>query len=287
MSPQDSRRGQADREDLSINNTVFRRLLTLVALRTTARLYKRSGVCVPISGGLLVKSDAFVDLTEAATIRFIAERTTIPVPKVYCSFLHNGRAFIVIERIRGEPIANGWDERSEESKVHLVSRLRDIFRELRRLEPPNDAGVRSCVGGSLLDSRMPRPDHRFGPFETVQEFHSWLRAGLRTDGARDGGISEDDWRGIKAMAAKQDGPWPPPVFTHADVSPSNILVRGDDVVGIIDWEFSGWYPHYWEYTSAWTGSHSSVWRDLLPRFLDAHPEELEMETTRQRFWGGH
>jgi thiamine kinase-like enzyme len=88
------------------------------------------------------------------------------------------------------------------------------------------------------------------------------------------------------MAAKQDGPWPPPVFTHADLNPFNILVRGDDVVGIIDWEFAGWYPHYWEYTSNWLGSITkAVWQDSLDKFLDPFPEELRMEKTRYKWWG--
>lgn len=37
----------------------------------------------------------------------------------------------------------------------------------------------------------------------------------------------------------QDGPWKPPVFTHADLSATNILVHGDVLVSIIDWEFWG------------------------------------------------
>lgn len=40
------------------------------------------------------------------------------------------------------------------------------------------------------------------------------------------------------------------VLTHADLSPRNIIVNGDQVVGIIDWEMSGFYPEYWEYAKA-------------------------------------
>jgi thiamine kinase-like enzyme len=88
------------------------------------------------------------------------------------------------------------------------------------------------------------------------------------------------------MAAKQDGPWPTPVFTHGDLNPFNILVCRDKVVGIIDWEFSGWYPHYWEYTSAWYGNLTrTAWRDLVDQFLIGYPMELEMEITRQKWWG--
>jgi len=63
------------------------------------------------------------------------------------------------------------------------------------------------------------------------------------------------------MTKRQDGPWPPPKFTHGDLNPFNILVREGKVVGIIDWEFSGWYPRYWEYTSAWFGNVTRTeWR---------------------------
>jgi len=34
------------------------------------------------------------------------------------------------------------------------------------------------------------------------------------------------------------------VFTHGDLSSLNVLVRGDQIVGIIDWETAGWYPSY-------------------------------------------
>jgi thiamine kinase-like enzyme len=88
------------------------------------------------------------------------------------------------------------------------------------------------------------------------------------------------------MVAMHDGPWPPPVFTHADLSPFNILLLGDKVVGIIDWELSGWYPHYWEYTSAWLSSVTRTeWQGSIDKFLDPFPKELKMEATRQRWWG--
>lgn len=88
------------------------------------------------------------------------------------------------------------------------------------------------------------------------------------------------------MINRQDGPWPPTVLTHGDLNPCNIMVRGDTVVGIIDWECSGWYPNYWEYTNAWLGNQTRMaWQGVVDKFLDAYPEELEMERTRQKWWG--
>ncbi|KID83801.1 protein kinase subdomain-containing protein [Metarhizium guizhouense ARSEF 977] len=283
----DARHLDAGHESLAINNTRIRRFLTLVALKTTARFFRRHGACVPISRRLIVKSDAFVDLTEGATMRFIANNTSVPIPKVWCSFVRNGRVYLVMERIRGDCIAKEWDERSKESRGKLLAQLKLMVDEIRSLQPRPDAGVESCVGGSLFDSRMPHPDRRFGPFQTIQEFHLWLRDNLQpSEAEKPEQAAEQDWKDVKDMAARQDGPWPRPVFTHGDLNPCNIIVRGDKVVGIIDWEFSGWYPNYWEYTSAWcTQILRTEWQDLLSSFLEPFPEELEMERTRQRWWG--
>lgn len=161
-----------------------------------------------------------------------------------------------------------------------------MMRESRAIPPPpGSMRVENCVGGSLRDSRIPMSRPRFGPFPTIQAFHLWLREGLRPE-EHPNHKNDDGWDDIKDMAAKQDGPWPPPVFTHGDLNPFNILVNGDRVVGILDWEFSGWYPYYWEYTSAWHGNKTRQGcQGMIHQFLDQYPIELKMEITRQKWWG--
>ncbi|KAK2803491.1 hypothetical protein FQN50_006926 [Emmonsiellopsis sp. PD_5] len=281
------RRLNAEPKSLAINDTPLHRFLTLFALKTTAQLFRRRAACVPISKHLIVKSDAFVDFTEAATMRFIAENTSIPVPKIWCAFKRNGCVYIVMERIQGDCISKGWNYRTKKSQDKLLAQLKLMIEELRSLQPPGGSSVESCTGGSLFDSRKPQSDRRFGPFETIQEFHLWLRGNLQpSDAEIPEQATREDWKDVEDMAAKQDRPWPQPVFTHGDLNPSNILVRGDTVVGIIDWEFSGWYPHYWEYTSAWCSQiMMTEWQGLLSCFLELFPNELKMETTRQIWWG--
>lgn len=275
----------AGSETLAINNTFFRRLFTRLARDTLGRLHSRDGLCTPISKHLIVKTGKRVHLTEAATMKFVAENTSIPVPKVYCSFVHKDRAFILMERIRGDGVPQVWRRLPAEDRQKIYPQLRRMLQELRALKPPHGTGVMSCAGGSLYDSRMKQCGPRFGPFKTIQDFHFWLREELRPSEVNNRD-SDSEWQGLEKMAAMQDGPWPPPVFTHADLNPSNILVRKDKIVGILDWEFSGWYPNYWEYTSAWYGNLTRLaWQDVLAQFLDPFPEELEMEKTRQKWWG--
>lgn len=90
------------------------------------------------------------------------------------------------------------------------------------------------------------------------------------------------------MTAKQDGPWPDTVFSHGDLNAHNILVRGDKVVAIVDWEGASWFPHYWEYTSTWYGNIiRPTWRKQLSRFLDPCLMEMEMEMEKvgNKWWG--
>ncbi|KAL5337677.1 kinase-like domain-containing protein [Aspergillus crustosus] len=260
-------------EKLAINNTSLNRFFTLLALKTTAKLHK------------IIKSDSWTHLTEAATLQFISENTAIPVPKVYCSFVRKNRAYIVMERIKGKEIPSVWKDLDEQSRHNVFSSLKGMMQELRALKPAEGTGVQSCVGGSLRDSRIPKSRPRFGPLQSINEFHLWLRDGLQPTEHQPWG-DEQEWEEIKQMGATQDGPWPPPVFTHGDLNPFNIFIRGDKIAGIIDWEFAGWYPNYWEYTSAWLGNRlSTEWQSDLCRFLDVYPSELDMEKTRHKWWG--
>ena len=40
------------------------------------------------------------------------------------------------------------------------------------------------------------------------------------------------------------------VLMHADFHPRNIRVQGDNLTGISNWQYSGWYPEHWEYVKA-------------------------------------
>jgi len=68
-------------------------------------------------------------------MKFVAEHTSIPVPKVYCSFVYKGRAFILMERLRGDVLPNAWGRLPEASRQKVYSQLRDMIKELRTLEP--------------------------------------------------------------------------------------------------------------------------------------------------------
>ncbi|KAJ5715183.1 Aminoglycoside phosphotransferase [Penicillium malachiteum] len=180
----------------TVNNTVLYRCLTLLAIRILRCIRPREGNVLMLTDRLCVKYGRHVHLSEASTMQFISQHTSIPVPKVFCAFTRSGWTYILMERIKGDIIGSGWELIEGQNK-------------------------------------------------------SW-----------------------------------PLIFTHGDLSSLNILVRGDDIVGIIDWETAGWYPSYWEYTSAHqVNPQNSFWVHEIEKFLQPMPEELAMERIRQIRFG--
>jgi thiamine kinase-like enzyme len=87
----------------------------------------------------------------------------------------------------------------------------------------------------------------------VADFHTYTR------------FSEplDQWThepAVVAVHSKPEGAYQVR-FSHADLAPNNILVdpKQGKITGIIDWEFGGWYPEYWEYTKMYYGGVRPGW----------------------------
>lgn len=263
-------------ESPSVNNTFLRRFLVLAAVKLLKHVRPRKGCVLFLSRGLCVKYGSLVQLSEASTIRYISSHTSIPVPKIYCAFEHHGLTYILMERIHGDKIGARWTSRSEESKTKLLLQLRQIIQEMRSLVPPEGCGIASIDGGPLYDCRLLGPSLQFGPFSNVQDFHNHLRQGIYLDPNLDPELQE--------LIIQHQNNWPLK-FTHGDLSSLNILACEDKIVGIIDWETAGWYPSYWEYTTACqVNPQNYFWRDEIDKFLEPMPKELAMDETRQKYF---
>lgn len=60
------------------------------------------------------------------------------------------------------------------------------------------------------------------------------------------------------------------------------------VAALIDFELSGFYPEYWEYTTAMNVNRfDGFWKAEIPKFLKEFPDELEMERLRRKHFGAY
>ena len=154
----------------------------------------------------------------------------------------------------------------------MLAQLKDYIEELWRIVPPENIGIANVDGGMLYDPRLMGPS-QFGPSDSIQSFHKYLRGGLdahpdHTADIADFITKQEDAQNAHAMS----------VLIHGELSSFNVLAAGDKIVGIIDWETAGWYPAYWEYTSTWNvNPQNEFWRGKVAKFLETMPAVLDME----------
>lgn len=195
-------------------------------------------------------------------MRFVRENTAIPVPEVFDAFVEeaSNHVCIVMEYMDGRPLDGVWDSYSEAQKERVVAQLKKYMAELRRI---HGTFIGSIDGTYCEDQFFSEDPTSYGPFDSEASFNDGLVRAFRARAL-------NTWtdvvvRFIQALP-KQDI-----VFTHNDLAPRNILVKDGNVVAIVDWEFSGFYPQYWEYVKAlfWPDWQSSwIKEKVVDRILD-------------------
>lgn len=271
--------------DRSIDAGIVKRLVVLCIFNLAnlflrLRLSETSRIIFFLT--FCIKAKTSESLSEARTMRFVSKNTSIPVPKVYCAFRHKHRMYILMEKIDGQPLSSGWCHRSSASQSQILEQLRSLLQQLRTLSVEQVVGVSSIDGGPIYDPRLPVKSV-WGPFTTIRDFHRELRNNIEMENVTDDAAAE--MPGLRALISFHDRDWDRSVFTHGDLSSLNILARGDEVVGIVDWETAGWMPPYWEYTSAWhVNPQNEFWQREVDGFLTPLPAELEMEKVRRRYF---
>ncbi|OAA55560.1 Protein kinase-like domain protein [Niveomyces insectorum RCEF 264] len=233
--------------------------------------------------GLLVKYGSMVSVAEAQCLVMVRQfLPTIPVPEVY-GWRHDGRqAFIYMELVEGATLEESWDGLTEDEKTAICGELHDLVATWRRLPQTlfsDTPFIGSVVGEPLLDSVFVNTGSvGHGPFPSVSQFHDWFTTAY-------GPHRLPPWEPRSPHPYRcylpDDGPI---VFTHADLHPTNILIRASRqnggsprVAAVIDWQQAGWYPAYWEYCKsrwAWSAKAGSAWPETyVPKVLEAGPYE--------------
>ncbi|KAF4615822.1 hypothetical protein D9613_012437 [Agrocybe pediades] len=237
-------------------------------------LYPRYGnVFVLLDGrtvakvGKLGDKNCRVRLQEARTIDFIAKNTTIPVPRVHAVYEYRGNIHIVQDRVPGNVLQDVWSTLSAEDRQSLMEQLRGYVRQLRSLEPPHPGKVEAVDGSTIIDDRLFLHEH--GPFNSPEEFNTYIYH----DYVRDHPESYPDLvEPLKKIAGRS---WKTK-FSHGDLGMHNIMWKDGRITAIIDWENSGWFPEYWEYTRVRAACRGEFW-EMYKDIVDQYPDELAVE----------
>jgi len=190
---------------------------------------------VELPNGTVAKYGAEVSVNEALSLELVSVLAPGSAPSLKGVHPLGGGKCLVMSKIRGVALDSVWEELDSESRKAVVESLAVHVRRYRAL---GGGGPRSADGGECIDAR--RHARRGGPFENEDQFNDFLSSGEAHTRARPL---------IKLLRTlmRNDHRL---VFTHSDLSPRNIMIEGLEVSGVLDWEFAGWYPEYWEYAKA-------------------------------------
>jgi aminoglycoside phosphotransferase (APT) family kinase protein len=137
--------------------------------------------------------------------------------------------------IEGETLAKLWPDMSADEKSDIARQLKVIVTAMRSLEP-DAPGVHSCGGGPITEFRT-HAEYTGGPFPDEAAFNDWLVEGLHK--ATPVVLREECRKRLRSDHRI--------TFTHGDLTPDNIIVKDCKIVGLVDWEYGGWYPEYWDF----------------------------------------
>jgi aminoglycoside phosphotransferase (APT) family kinase protein len=181
---------------------------------------------------------------------------------------------MVMTRVPAYQVGFCIDILSDAEVEVLIRDLRKFVAELRAITraPGADGKISNATGEACFDQRINlgltydevRGDF-VGPFANEDEFNDFL-TNPRVPGVR-----------------HRSGH--PVRFTHGDLNMRNIMMENGKLSGVIDWETSGWYPEYWDYTKArFAMKLHKRWLDIVDRVFSPNGEfDAELETER-KFW---
>jgi hypothetical protein len=179
--------------------------------------------------------------TETEAMRLVSEQISVPVPKVLSKGFNPGREYIEMTLIPGFPPNESRDGLDEKAKESICHQTWDLISKIRDINPPSELqGLFQYLadGSPSRDKLLEDLQEPARPLISDSE----LRARIYERYLHFGGRRYLDQLPDMRLRSSSS------VFTHADIAHRNIMI--DDyhkITGILDWEWAGWYPDYWEY----------------------------------------
>lgn len=101
------------------------------------------------------------------------------------------------------------------------------------------------------------PNHSVGPCESESEseFNDYLLSTASDHSFASRELFEEKLGSAKRMQSRKHAI----VYTHGDLKHHSIMIHNGHISGFIDWESAGWYPEYWEFTTALRFCPSDFW----------------------------
>ncbi|UNI14719.1 hypothetical protein JDV02_001320 [Purpureocillium takamizusanense] len=227
------------------------------------KLFNRRIVLQP--DNTVVKSGKRIAVGEAEALR-VAAQAGIPAPSVHDVHLSSdGGGRIRMDYIDGQPLDQLWPDMCAAQRKDVALQLREIVDRMRSAAPPPPNLIGACDGTEIRDTRLYFTYHS-APCRDEAGFNEFLLSSLYKV------TPPLVWEAFTRRLRTDHRI----VLSHCDLTPRNILVDKDGrIIGLVDWEDSGWYPEYWEYVKFFQRSADNDWRQYAEDiFSELYHDEL-------------
>ncbi|RKP33750.1 kinase-like domain-containing protein [Dimargaris cristalligena] len=189
----------------------------------------------------------------------MARSVGVPVPRVIRAYESADDGFIIeMEHVPGVTLKSVFESLSSDELDLIGVQMRDIVDRLQTyVSPDNEVGP--IVGNSFPVSDK---------YVSLASFHDGLCKEISV-------VFEepDAYPLFQGMFGDNNHKV---VFTHNDLFPRNIIIDPTTLAiqAVLDWEYSGFYPEYWEYAKLLTlEAWGSPWGGVAIKHLRRYPRE--------------
>lgn len=164
----------------------------------------------------------------------------------------------------GQQLNIVWSSMSDEQKKKVAKQIGAILTAIRELPYPEQGMIGSCDGTVARDCRRIH-EYDGAPFADEEGFNDFIFDVIDTAPM-----------GIQRAMKKNMRTDHRIVFSHGDLSQHNFLVDEHfDVTALLDWEFAGWYPEYWDYVKFFERRSLKDWKEYADDIFDhSYDDEL-------------
>lgn len=262
--PLDSRRPGSLSRDEIIN-----------ALKTAPKLQETSDSSVArISDTLVVKYGPKVHMWEARNMMFAASIPGVRLPKVNDAWEveedspddeRQATTYILMDFIPGECLTDIWSSLTSEKRLEVYRQICDMLGALHQ----QTLGRPGPVGGGRSNGFY-FTEYGAGPFDSRHDMEKWLNGRLQ--------VCKDFGRALQDVP-DFTGQFDNLVMCHTDLHTHNIILDAQSQVWLLDWDFSGAYPVFFEEASLKVGvdrEHQDFIEGLLNTMsTEEHSKEIQ------------
>ncbi|GLA14183.1 hypothetical protein AnigIFM62618_011604 [Aspergillus niger] len=168
--------------------------------------------------------------------------------------------------IEGQSLDRVWETYDSITKAQITTQLRVYIGELRQIGNGNGSYYIGSIGPGPVTDPILENYHNKGPITSEVEFDNTLVKAYQAQAPKR--HTKNLLSGMLFQRKHRT------VLTHGDLRLANIMVNDGHVTGIVDWEFSGWYPEYWEFAKAlYVWKWQNDWTDHLLQCLEPYYPE--------------